>query len=93
MAMHSYELFVVDSPDLADGSKFYGDVVNTFSHVGVDHIEFNMALFGVLSASSTEPDIGHPSVPVSFAGLSPNNRNQFMVVFPPVHGQPASPTS
>ena len=83
-AMHSFNFVVLDGRFEDETYKFLGEILNSFSGLGIDHIEFNMALLNVMTpyVRRTEDDcadIDH--IPVEFVGLSPSSRNQFILRF------------
>lgn len=83
-AMHSFYFPVLEGSIHDEDYRTLGELVNPYSRLGIDDIEFYIALLAVLTpyvpiVAEGFRDIDN--IPVSFVGLSPSNRNQFIVRF------------
>jgi hypothetical protein len=83
-AMHSFDFVILDKPIGTEGGRHLGNLINPYSHLGIDHIEFNMALLNSLTPYIPYSENGFPdidNIPIQFICVSPSNRNHIIVRF------------
>jgi hypothetical protein len=80
MAMHSFDFSVFEGESFESQPRLLGYVVNAYQTMGVADIEFNKALFAVIVDNLVLEH--YDEIPLTFLGLSPNNRNHLLAAFP-----------